>query len=36
MQQAAMSQDFSWNASARKYFELYRGLTESSRLGDTG
>jgi starch synthase len=33
MQKAGMAQDFSWTASAQKYFDLYRSVVASSRLG---
>jgi len=31
MQQAAMRVDFSWDKSARQYFELYQRLLASSK-----
>ncbi len=36
MQYAAMAQDFSWGASAKKYFELYESLLPTSGLNSSG
>lgn len=36
MQRAAMAQDFSWSASARKYFELYTRVVSDAQVAAQG